>query len=227
MARVERAELHPVHVGHDRQAERRAARHRRLRGRACQRRCATSSAANRARRIFSTSDIGWVVGHSLHRLRTAAERHGNGDVRRPADPPRWRHLVEHRREVQGQRDVLVADRDPRAEEAGSGVAEESTICRVCACLFLAGEPLDETTARWIADGIGKPVIDNYWQTETGWPILGIPRNVEALPSKFGSPGVRGRRVRGQDLRRIDRRGDQQRRIRKASSRSKVRCHQAA
>ena len=56
-------------------------------------------------------------------------------------------------------------------------------------LFLAGEPLDETTARWIADGIGKPVIDNYWQTETGWPILGISRDVEALPSKFGSPGV--------------------------------------
>ena len=37
-------------------------------------------------------------------------------------------------------------------------------------LFLAGEPLDETTARWIAEGIGKPVIDNYWQTETGWPM---------------------------------------------------------
>jgi propionyl-CoA synthetase len=56
-------------------------------------------------------------------------------------------------------------------------------------LFLAGEPLDEPTGRWIADGIGKPIIDNYWQTETGWPILAIPRGVEALPSKFGSPGV--------------------------------------
>jgi propionyl-CoA synthetase len=56
-------------------------------------------------------------------------------------------------------------------------------------LFLAGEPLDEPTARWIADGIGKPIVDNYWQTETGWPILAIPRGVEALPSKFGSPGV--------------------------------------
>jgi propionyl-CoA synthetase len=56
-------------------------------------------------------------------------------------------------------------------------------------LFLAGEPLDEPTARWIADSLGKPVVDNYWQTETGWPILAIPRGVEALPSKFGSPGV--------------------------------------
>jgi propionyl-CoA synthetase len=56
-------------------------------------------------------------------------------------------------------------------------------------LFLAGEPLDEPTARWIADALGRPIIDNYWQTETGWPILAIPRGVEALPSKFGSPGL--------------------------------------
>ncbi len=56
-------------------------------------------------------------------------------------------------------------------------------------LFLAGEPLDEPTAAWIADALGKPVIDNYWQTETGWPMLAIPRGVEALPTKLGSPGV--------------------------------------
>ena len=59
-------------------------------------------------------------------------------------------------------------------------------------LFLAGEPLDEPTARWIAEGLGRPVIDNYWQTETGWPILtvanGIP-GVEPLPTRYGSPGV--------------------------------------
>jgi propionyl-CoA synthetase len=56
-------------------------------------------------------------------------------------------------------------------------------------LFLAGEPLDEPTARWIADGIKKPIVDNFWQTESGWPILAICRGVEALPSKFGSPGL--------------------------------------
>jgi len=56
-------------------------------------------------------------------------------------------------------------------------------------LFLAGEPLDEPTARWISEGLGKPIIDNYWQTETGWPILAIARGVEPLPSKFGSPGL--------------------------------------
>ena len=56
-------------------------------------------------------------------------------------------------------------------------------------LFLAGEPLDEPTAQWISAGLGKPVIDNYWQTETGWPILGLANGVEHAASKFGSPGV--------------------------------------
>jgi propionyl-CoA synthetase len=56
-------------------------------------------------------------------------------------------------------------------------------------LFLAGEPLDEPTARWISEGLGVPIIDNYWQTESGWPILTIANGVEKKPSKFGSPGV--------------------------------------
>jgi propionyl-CoA synthetase len=56
-------------------------------------------------------------------------------------------------------------------------------------LFLAGEPLDEPTARWIAEGLGVPVIDNYWQTESGWPILTIANGVERQASKYGSPGL--------------------------------------
>ena len=56
-------------------------------------------------------------------------------------------------------------------------------------LYLAGEPLDEPTAQWISDALGVPIIDNYWQTETGWPILTIANGVERAPSKFGSPGV--------------------------------------
>jgi propionyl-CoA synthetase len=56
-------------------------------------------------------------------------------------------------------------------------------------LFLAGEPLDEPTASWISDAIDKPIIDNYWQTESGWPILTVANGVEPLPSRFGSPGV--------------------------------------
>jgi len=54
-------------------------------------------------------------------------------------------------------------------------------------LFLAGEPLDEPTHRWISDALRKPVIDHYWQTETGWPMLTAVPGVEATPIKFGSP----------------------------------------
>ncbi|MBM3409634.1 MAG: AMP-binding protein, partial [Betaproteobacteria bacterium] len=56
-------------------------------------------------------------------------------------------------------------------------------------LFLAGEPLDEPTARWIAEGLGRPIIDNYWQTETGWPILAVAQGIEKTPTRFGSPGM--------------------------------------
>jgi propionyl-CoA synthetase len=56
-------------------------------------------------------------------------------------------------------------------------------------LYLAGEPLDQPTAQWISEGLGVPIIDNYWQTETGWPIMTIANGVEPVPSKFGSPGV--------------------------------------
>jgi propionyl-CoA synthetase len=55
-------------------------------------------------------------------------------------------------------------------------------------LFLAGEPLDEPTSRWIRRGARKPVIDHYWQTETGWPILSALPGVDLKPnSSFGSP----------------------------------------
>jgi propionyl-CoA synthetase len=54
-------------------------------------------------------------------------------------------------------------------------------------VFLAGEPLDETTAQWIAEALKKPIYDHYWQTETGWALLtGLP-GVEQHPTKFGSP----------------------------------------
>jgi propionyl-CoA synthetase len=54
-------------------------------------------------------------------------------------------------------------------------------------LFLAGEPLDEPTARWISEGLKVPVIDHYWQTETGWALLSSVPGVEATPTKYGSP----------------------------------------
>jgi propionyl-CoA synthetase len=54
-------------------------------------------------------------------------------------------------------------------------------------LFLAGEPLDEPTARWVSESLGCQIVDNYWQTESGWPILTACPGVEDTPRKFGSP----------------------------------------
>jgi propionyl-CoA synthetase len=54
-------------------------------------------------------------------------------------------------------------------------------------LFLAGEPLDEPTHKWISESLGRPVIDHYWQTETGWPLLSAVPGVEKTPLKMGSP----------------------------------------
>jgi propionyl-CoA synthetase len=54
-------------------------------------------------------------------------------------------------------------------------------------LFLAGEPLDEPTARWASESLGVAIVDNYWQTESGWPILAAQLGVEDTPRKFGSP----------------------------------------
>ena len=56
-------------------------------------------------------------------------------------------------------------------------------------LYLAGEPLDENTSAWVAEALGVSIIDNYWQTETGWPILSIAKGIEDKPTRLGSPGV--------------------------------------
>jgi propionyl-CoA synthetase len=64
-------------------------------------------------------------------------------------------------------------------------------------LFLAGEPLDEPTHVWITEGLGRPVIDHYWQTESGWPLLSAVPGVEKTPIKFGSPSFP---VYGYDIR---------------------------
>ncbi len=56
-------------------------------------------------------------------------------------------------------------------------------------LYLAGKPLDEPTASWVSNTLDVPVIDNYWQTESGWPIMAIARGLDDRPTRLGSPGV--------------------------------------
>jgi len=137
---------------------------------------------------FSTSDIGWVVGHSYiiygPLIAGMATVMYEGLPIRP-DAGIWWSLVE-KYKVSVMFSAPTAVRVLKKYDPAFLTKYDLSSLKA---LFLAGEPLDESTAQWIAEGLGKPIIDNYWQTETGWPILTIANGVEAKPSKFGSPGV--------------------------------------
>jgi propionyl-CoA synthetase len=137
---------------------------------------------------FATSDIGWVVGHSYivygPLLAGMATVLYEGTPIRPDGAILWKIVEKYRVSVMFSAPTAI--RVLKKQDPALLKRHDLSSLKL---LFLAGEPLDEPTARWIAEGLGKPVIDNYWQTETGWPILAIARGVEPLPSKFGSPGL--------------------------------------
>ena len=137
---------------------------------------------------FSTSDIGWVVGHSyivygplLHGMATILYE---GLPIRP-DAAVWWSLVE-KYKVTVMFSAPTAVRVLKKQDPAALKKHDLSSLRA---LFLAGEPLDEPTARWISDALGVPIIDNYWQTESGWPILTVANGIERQDSKFGSPGI--------------------------------------
>jgi propionyl-CoA synthetase len=142
---------------------------------------------------FSTSDIGWVVGHSyivygplIAGMATLMyEGLPTQGLDRQPDGGIWWRLVEKYK-------VTVMFSAPTAvrvlKKQDPALLKKYDLSSLRA-LFLAGEPLDEPTARWISEGLGVPIIDNYWQTESGWPILTVANGVEQTRSKFGSPGV--------------------------------------
>ncbi len=148
---------------------------------------------------FSTSDIGWVVGHSYiiygPLIAGMATIMYEGLPTRP-DGGIWWSLVE-KYKVTVMFSAPTAVRVLKKQDPALLTKYDLSSLRA---LFLAGEPLDEPTAQWISQGLGKPIIDNYWQTETGWPILTIANGVEKAPSKFGSPGVA---MYGYDVKLID------------------------
>ncbi|MBL8304178.1 MAG: propionate--CoA ligase [Ideonella sp.] len=138
--------------------------------------------------FFSTSDIGWVVGHSYiiygPLIAGMATIMYEGLPTRP-DAGIWWSLVE-KYKVTAMFSAPTAVRVLKKQDPAYLAKYDLSSLRA---LFLAGEPLDEPTARWISESLRIPIIDNYWQTETGWPILTIANGVEKAPSKFGSPGV--------------------------------------
>jgi len=140
---------------------------------------------------FSTSDIGWVVGHSYivygPLIAGMATLMYEGTPVNPDAAVLWSLVEKYKVTVMFSAPTAV--RVLKKHDAALLKRHDLSSLRA---LFLAGEPLDEPTARWISDGLGVPIIDNYWQTETGWPLLTVARHipgVQALSTRFGSPGV--------------------------------------
>ena len=137
--------------------------------------------------MFTTSDVGWVVGHSyivygplIHGMTTILYE---GLPIRPDAGIWWKIVQDHKVSVMFS--SPTAARVLKKQDPAYLKQYDLSSLRH---LFLAGEPLDEPTHRWLHEAIGKPVIDHYWQTETGWPILSLAPGIEPAHVKYGSPG---------------------------------------
>jgi propionyl-CoA synthetase len=141
--------------------------------------------------MWAASDVGWVVGHSyivyapLIAGATTVLYEGK-PIGTPDAGAFWRVAAEHNVKVLFTAPTAIRAirrMDPELEELKKyDISKLET-------LFLAGERLDTETYHWANDGLHCPVVDNWWQTETGWPIAANPRGLEELPVKPGSPSV--------------------------------------
>ena len=135
---------------------------------------------------FSTSDIGWVVGHSYiiygPLIGGMATLMYEGTPIRP-DAGIWWSLVE-KYKVNIMFSAPTAIRVLKKQDPAYLKKYDLSSLKY---LFLAGEPLDQPTHEWIMGELNLPVIDNYWQTETGWPMLSSAPGVEKTKIKFGTP----------------------------------------
>ena len=141
--------------------------------------------------FWAASDVGWVVGHSyicygplLHGCTTVL--YEGKPVGTPDAGAFWRVIAEH--DVAALFTAPTAFRAIRKEDPdGNQLARYDLSC--FRTLFLAGERSDPATILWAQEKLDRPVIDHWWQTETGWPMSGNPVGLGQLPVKPGSPGV--------------------------------------
>ena len=140
---------------------------------------------------WTASDVGWVVGHSyivyapLIAGATTVLFEGK-PVGTPDAGEFWRVIEEY-----GVEALFTAPTGIRAikKEDPDGTLVEGRDLSRFRTLFLAGERLDPDTYRWAGERLGVPVVDNWWQTETGWPIAANLRGLAPMPTKPGSPSV--------------------------------------
>ncbi|NJO23104.1 MAG: propionyl-CoA synthetase [Sphingomonadales bacterium] len=155
--------------------------------------------------FWAASDVGWVVGHSY--IVYAPLLHGCTSVLyegKPVGTPDpgafWRVIAEHR--VAAMFTAPTAFRAIKKEDP-QGEHVKRYDLRAFRTLFLAGERADPETIKWAETHLGVPVLDHWWQTETGWPIAGNPVGLGQLPVKYGSPTVP---MPGYELHTLDEKG---------------------
>jgi propionyl-CoA synthetase len=151
---------------------------------------------------WAASDVGWVVGHSYivyAPLLTGCTTvlYEGKPVGTPDAGAFWRVVAEH--QVKTLFTAPTAFRAIKKEDPAGQLARRHDRSSL-RYLFLAGERLDPETYRWAGDLLGIPVIDHWWQTETGWPIVADLMGLEPLPTRAGSPTVP---VPGYDVRVVD------------------------
>ena len=140
---------------------------------------------------WSASDVGWVVGHSyivyapLFAGATTIVFEGK-PVGTPDAGTFWRVIEKYG--VKGLFTAPTAIRAIRKEDYTGEFIKKTDLSKF-ENLFLAGERLDPDTYHWATEHLGVPVIDNWWQTETGWPIASNLRGLDPMPIKPGSPSV--------------------------------------
>jgi propionyl-CoA synthetase len=156
---------------------------------------------------WTASDVGWVVGHSYivyAPLITGATTvlYEGKPVGTPDAGAFWRVVAEHRVEA-----LFTAPTAIRAikKEDPEGALLAGRDLGAFRTVFLAGERLDPDTYTWATDRLGVPVVDNWWQTETGWPIAANLRGLDPMPIKPGYPTVP---VPGYQVEVLDERGSQ-------------------
>lgn len=151
---------------------------------------------------WAASDVGWVVGHSyivyaplLFGCTTVL--YEGKPVGTPDAGAYWRVIEQHK--VAALFTAPTAFRAIKKEDPRAELLKKYDLSHF-RTLFLAGERADPDTVKWAEDNLKKPVIDHWWQTETGWPVASNCMGIEQLPVKHGSPT---RVVPGYDVRVLD------------------------
>ncbi|ATY14859.1 propionyl-CoA synthetase [Amycolatopsis sp. AA4] len=156
---------------------------------------------------WTASDVGWVVGHSYIvyaplLVGATTVLYEGKPVGTPDAGAFWRVISEH-----GVQALFTAPTALRAVKKVDPDADELKKYDLSQfrTLFMAGERLDPETYHWAHDILGTPVVDHWWQTETGWPIAANPRGLEPMPVK---PGSATKPVPGWDVRILDQAGEE-------------------